>query len=213
MGKPWVPYVVQQGDHLRKLAFRHGATPEAVWRHATNSDLAKRRKNMDTLSPGDVLHLPSEPPPPLELRAKTSNRYRATVPTVPVHVHLDANGASLSGQPFEVHGFRSGDPLTGTVPESGAISIDVPLHVREIEIVLPRAGIKIPLSIGDLDPIEEQSGVVQRLHNMGYLPGGGDVEPDVLASALRAFQKDHGVAQTGTIDEATRRALEAQNLT
>ncbi len=212
MGKPWVPHVVQQGDHLRKLAFLRGVSAEAVWQHETNRDLAARRKNSDTLCPGDVIHLPAEPPTTLDLRAKTRNRYRAKVPTVPLHLHLDTKGAPVTGQRYEVHGIGAGDPIIGTVPANGEIRVDVPVCVRELEIRLPESGTAIPVRLGDLDPIEEPSGVAQRLANLGYLSSREDASPELVAAAIKAFQADHGLASSGSLDESTRRALEEQHL-
>src|SRR4051812_28766459 len=109
MSKPWVPVVVQQGDHLGKLAFRHGADAETVWKHDKNKELAARRKNPDMLCPGDVLYLPTEPAPPLHLAPGAANRYRARIPTVPVSIRLATKRRSVANQPFEVHGAVSGD--------------------------------------------------------------------------------------------------------
>lgn len=213
MAKPWVPYVIQQGDHLRKLAFRVGIDAETLWRHEKNQELCKRRKNMDLLHPGDVLHVPGEPAPALELSVGTVNRYKAKVPTVHVKLKLESAVRSLAGQRFEVHGVSEGaEPLRGTTTAEGEAAFDVPVLVREVELRLPDAGLVIPVLVGDLDPIDEPSGVTQRLRNLGFLPPTGEVRAEDVTLALMAFQTEQKLPVTGGVDDETRRALEERHL-
>jgi shikimate kinase len=65
--------------------------------------------------------------------------------------------------------------------------------------------------IGDLDPLEETSGVRMRLEHLRYLTllDDRDVESWELARAIVAFQLDAGIEPTGSLDDATRSALRA----
>ncbi|AUX25621.1 uncharacterized protein SOCEGT47_061700 [Sorangium cellulosum] len=213
MAKPWVPYVIQQGDHLRKLAFRAGIDAETLWRHEKNQELSSRRKNMDLLLPGDVLHVPAEPAPALDLHVGTMNRYKAKVPAMHVKLKLESAMRSLAGQRFEVHGVSEGaEPIGGTTTAEGEAAFDVPVLVREVEIRLPDAGLVIPVLVGDLDPIDEPSGVIERLRNLGFLPPAGEVEAEDVTLALMAFQTEQRLPVTGAMDDETRRALEERHL-
>lgn len=208
MAKPWVPYVVQQGDHLKKLAFKYGVSADDLWGNAKNKDLAARRKTGDHLCPGDVLFVPAEPAPALPLFVGTRNKFKAKVPTTPIKMHLDSK-RPIAGKKFEVFGATAGDePIQGTVGGDGAIEFDAPVLAREVEIRIPDLGIRIPMHIGDLDPSDEPSGIAQRLRNLGYLPPAkGELPADVLAAAVRAFQKDAGIEETGVADEKTQKAI------
>ena len=56
--------------------------------------------------------------------------------------------------------------------------------------------------------ITELSGLKQRLFNLIFDPGDfGDKMTPELASALSAFQKKHGLEETGEPDQATRDKL------
>ena len=211
MPKPWVPHVVQQGDHVRKLAFRCGLDPETVWKHEKNAALADKRKNMDLLHPGDILHLPPEPPPPVDVTAGSKNRYKAKAPRVNLKLKVAVTGKDLGNKPFEVHGCGGGEPLKGTTLADGEISVDLPVWVREVTVKVPDAGLVMPMRVGDLDPIEETSGQKQRLRNLGYLPATGDIEPEQLTAALRAFQSDQKMNVSGQSDEETRAAIVKQH--
>jgi peptidoglycan hydrolase-like protein with peptidoglycan-binding domain len=65
--------------------------------------------------------------------------------------------------------------------------------------------------IGDMDPIEEGSGVWKRLEHMGYLSeldvGPDGAAPAALYKAFARFQADHGLNVTGVLDDATKAAL------
>jgi hypothetical protein len=65
--------------------------------------------------------------------------------------------------------------------------------------------------VGGLDPIEERSGVVQRLSNLGYLPKTPEVPAAYVAQALRRFQRDHDLEPTGELDAKTKDALEKEH--
>jgi hypothetical protein len=207
MSNSWVPYVVQQGDHLSRLAFRFGSDEETIWSNEQNKDLAARRKNRHTLCPGDVLWVPGEAAPPLALAVGSANSYRAVVPKVPVKLHLDPKQRPVAGKAFEVHGAGGADPLRGTVSDEGEIAFEVPVLVREVDVQVREIGLRVRLHVGDLDPLEEPSGVTQRLRNLGYLSRSGAVSDETRAQAIRAFQLDHHLEADGILNEATLEAL------
>jgi hypothetical protein len=66
--------------------------------------------------------------------------------------------------------------------------LDDPLSMWTLRDTLAEEGVKI----GYLDPVEEVSGQVARLANLGYYVGALDQpEPDQLRSAIEEFQCDH----------------------
>ncbi len=210
MAKDWIPHVVQQGDHVQKLAFRRGVKPEDVWSHEKNADLKSRRKSMEMLCPGDVLFLPDEPGPALDVAAGTGNRYRATVPTVTASFTLDRSLGDVAGKAYEVRGIPgSPDPLPGVVGGDGLIELHLPIWVREVTVVIPSMGISAHVSVGDLDPLDEPSGVKQRLRHLGHLHADGPVSDEQASGAIATFQREAGLPVTGSADAATLAALES----
>jgi hypothetical protein len=208
MAKPWVPYVVRPGEHLHGLAFRFGSDVDTIWKDPKNADLASKRKNRDMLSAGDILFVPPEPPPPLPLTAGTTNAYSANVPKTHVSLHLDARPTDrIANKAYEVHGTGGKQPIEGTVSSDGKIEFDVPVNVRSVEILVPEAGMRAVVLVGELDPIDEPGGVIQRLRNLGFLHGSGEVPDDVLRHALGAFQQNQGLVPDGELTPATLDAL------
>ncbi|MFO0615242.1 MAG: peptidoglycan-binding domain-containing protein [Polyangiaceae bacterium] len=214
MGKQWEPYVVKQGDHLDKIAFLRGCDADAIWSNAKNEEVAGKRKTGAMLHPGDVLFVPPEPGPALDVKKGTSNRYTASIPTVPVAVQLvlDPKGKRSAGnQPFEVHGVGA-KVVTGTSEADGTVRFEAPILCREAEVRFPKLGVVMPVHIGDLDPIEERSGQIQRLRNLGFLELHGEVTDEQLTSAFCLFQRKKGKPVTGVADPATLEALASEHL-
>jgi hypothetical protein len=199
---------VQQGDHLDKLAYRFGTDPDTLWQNGKNAELVARRKNRSTLYPGDVLYVPAEPTPPLPLEAGSTNKYTARVPKIAVTLKIDSKQRPVAGKPFEVHGLGGAEPVRGTCGASGEVSFQAPVIVREVQVCIPEVGMVIPVHIGGLDPLEERSGAVQRLRNLGYLPARANPSEALVAQAIRAFQRSCQLEETGALDAATLQALE-----
>jgi hypothetical protein len=101
-----------------------------------------------------------------------------------------------------------GDPEEGTTDENGGLDVNVPVHVREIDVTFPTSGAVYPMSIGEMDPVDESSGVRKRLQNLGYyLFSPGDDVDAADARAILAFQRAHGLPPTGAMDDATKATL------
>lgn len=208
------PYVVRQGDYLDRLAHVLGFDPDAVWSHDKNADIsAQRDKNV--LFPGDLLWVPIPKKKWDAVEKGTTNTYVVAVPSTTVRLVFKDERGPLALEPYVVHGL--GAPREGTTDESGQIEIEMPVHFRECEVLFPNQNILHPVRVGEMDPLEESSGVRKRLQHLGY--GGAfdsnetrDLSEDAREAsymlAIIAFQSDNNLGLTGVVDDATRAALE-----
>jgi hypothetical protein len=166
------------------------------------------------LHPGDILYVPDPEPKWGVLNKGTTNTYTVKVPKTKIQIGFKDDDGPYANEPFAVEGL--GAPQSGTADGSGVVTVDVPVYVREIRIAFLSRGIVCPVSVGDLDPIEEPSGVRKRLQHLGYTRGA--LFADLFASsdqeletqdraAILVFQKAKGLNPTGVIDDATREAL------
>lgn len=209
------PYVVRQGDYLTKLAHQLGFDADEVWKDAKNSELKDLRKSPDILAPGDVLFIPTEPPPSLALTSGTTNDYNATIPRVTVTLVFLDGTEPLKGEPCSIEGLDANDPDVPTsTNDEGKLVLQIPVTIREIAVRFPDRTLGYRFCVGDLNPAIEPSGIRQRLCNLGYLlthdvaEGGSTAEEDeVLKMAVSYFQSANGLAATGEIDDATRKAI------
>jgi peptidoglycan hydrolase-like protein with peptidoglycan-binding domain len=125
------------------------------------------------------------------------------VPTVHFELVLTDELAPFVGETYKVEGLPR--PITDTVRADRLVKLDVPVHVREVRLVFEKRGLVLPIRIGDLDPASEPSGVRTRLENLGYLRASAEPlserEADErLVTAIRHFQRDHGLEPTGEND-------------
>lgn len=206
------PYIVKQGDYLEKIAHALGFDADTVWADGKNAEL-KQKRDPNLLHPGDILYVPDAKPTWLPLQAGTTNQYVADVPKTHLKLTFSNAGAPRANEPYVVKGL--GAAVDGTSGGDGTIEIDVPVHVREIQIVFPKAKIAYPVQIGDMDPIDETAGVRKRLQHLGFEPSWADPGPPeevMLAAdrlALLSFQRVNGLETTGVADDATKKALVA----
>ncbi|HRI65215.1 MAG TPA: peptidoglycan-binding domain-containing protein [Polyangium sp.] len=199
------PYLVKQGDHLAKIAFCLGIDPEETWNHPLNAELRAQREP-NVLAPGDILHVPISHRQGLPFTQGATNRYQGAIPRAPLRIVFQAAGKAIADEPFEVRGL--GWPLAGATDGSGILCIEVPVHVHEIDIHFTRLDVVFPVLIGDMDPVEELSGIRKRLEQLGYYRGFESIEADVRNRlAIESFQRRSGIEPTGKIDEATKKAL------
>ena len=211
MAEENLPYVVRDGDYLASIAHSRGVNPKDVWELDANEDLRKKRPSPDMLAPGDVLFLPVVKRKWIALDTGSNNALVATVPTVSIKLNLRKEGDDgknlLSGNAYVIQGLPGGD-VPGTFGDDGAVEFRAPVSVRQVTIVSDELGLQLPVRVGGLDPIETDSGLAHRLANLGYSDqiGGPD---GAVAGSLMAFQKDQGLEESGTLDDATSKALVA----
>jgi hypothetical protein len=203
--RPMRPYVIQQGDHLRKLAFRIGFDPDSVWNDPSNAQLREKR-TPNLLYPGDVLYVPdADEVGAMALDVGTRNPYQASVPRVRNRLVFSNSDGPMAEEPYAIRGL---DAPAGATAMDGSITLSVPVTLREFHIHFKRRNVIRAVRVGDMDPINEDSGVDKRLQHLGFLspPPYWDITVQ-RATALRLFQAAVGVSQTGIFDATTQKAL------
>lgn len=197
-------HTVQQGEHLAGIAAQYGITAyEKIWNHSQNVQLKLKRKNPHTLYPGDQIYIPDS-----EQRtesASTEQRRRFMMHGKQLMLRLalkDFDEKPLASEPciLEIEGGTQRLETDG----EGRIEIVVPPRAQQGKLIIERLAMEIPVQIGRLDPLEEKSGWLGRLINLGYYDGTPDDEnSDDIRWAIEEFQCDHGLKISGQPDAAT----------
>lgn len=206
------PRIVKQGDHGAKLAFHAGADAEEVWSHPKNQALRERRSSMDVLYPGDIVHVPSGKRAGKHVQKGTTNRFVATIPKKDVSVTLTTPEGPIANQSYRVEGLpqRPGAPPSeGTTDGEGRLTLAIPVITREVTVYFPELHRAFALMVGDMDPVDEPSGIAKRLENLGFSLPGRTKDGADLTSVLRTFQSKFGLPITGAADPATLEKLSA----
>ena len=205
-------YTVVQGDHLSKIAKENGFPDyHIIWDHPNNADLKKKRDNPNVLNPGDQLFIPD-----MEEKQEsgaTEKRHTFVVKREPLKLRLvleDSEKKPIANAQYAL--LVEGTVTQGTTDAQGHIEQEIPQDAQEGTLVLrgegiPFRGVPIPIKIGHLDPVEEVSGQVARLKNMGYCAADVAEDDDALESAVKAFQRDHGLTVDGKCDPSTQARL------
>ena len=206
----WRVHVVCQGETLLGLAARYGFDAGAVWDDARNEPLRRERTSPNVLAPGDVVYLPSQEEDVRPAFPREINRYRARVPAHPVAVRLLQRGLPLRNEECVVE-LPTG-PLHGRTDGDGLLRFAVPSTVQRVWVIVQRAGLRIDVLIGHLDPMGTPTGLGGRLQNLGLLTedwrgASAERRDSLFAQGLRSLQRSRGLAETGELDEPTRAAL------
>ena len=201
------PYVIKQGDYLAKLAHELGFDLATILDHEKNAELKKKRPDPNVLYPGDVLFVPEPEPPSTPVAQGTSNDYGAKVPTVKVTLVFEGDGKPMANQPCEVDGLPE---TSATTDGQGEVTFEVPVNVREFTVTLTGTDYQYQVMVAHVDPPTEQSGLRQRLTNLGHYRRASDPEDaEAFAGAVASFQAASSLPQTGEVDDATRDAIVA----
>jgi hypothetical protein len=210
------PYVVRQGDHLRRLAATRGFDPEVVWGDASNAQLKALRVNYNVLLPGDILQLPDPVQTLIALEMGTTNTFTAPIakPCTLTHTFLSDDDTPVANTGYTTIGAVD-DQTPRATDANGTATFDVPIDADSVQIVFEN-GATYLLNVGHLDPAITPSGAGQRLINLGYLDVAGPLSDDdgsradrdqCFRVALSAFQADNGLPSTGVLDDATGQKL------
>lgn len=206
-------HTVARGECLLSIAAKFGFQKwQTIYDHPQNAALKALRPNPNVLAPGDRVFIPDKrkkvvPRPTEQIHTFTL----APAPCLLRVVVEDEDGKPLSNKPYTLT--LGGVPAEGTTGGDGLIERAIPSYAARAGLSVwlnERSGppdIEFDLALGDLDPIDEVTGVAARLSNLGYSCDAGGADERRLAAALRAFQEAHGLRVTGEIDGATKAKL------
>lgn len=198
--------IASQGDSIPSIATDNGFFWETIWNHPENAQLKAKRKNPNQLMPGDEVFVP-------ELRIKSVSkgadaRHKFKRKGVPAKFRLLLK---LLGEPRANEAYVleiDGNTYRGSTDGGGILEQVIPPNAKGGQLLLKGGKEVIPIRIGSLNPIDEVSGIQQRLNNLGFTCGSEDGElDDQTRAAIRAFQQAHGLEPTGEPDGATKAKL------
>ncbi len=206
-------HIVEQGEHLSLIAKKYGFPDyKIVWDHPENAKLKEERKNPNVLFPGDEVFIPDKEEK--EESASTDKRHDYVVKKATLKLRLvleDIYEKPIAGAQCAL--LIDGQTYQLTTDGNGKLEQEIPLDAKEGVLTMrgdqtPFANQVLPIKIGHLDPVDEISGQVARLNNLGYSAGKLDgSDTDAFASAVEEFQCDHGLKVDGDCGPKTQAKL------
>lgn len=220
-------HAVKQGEHVSGIAAVYGfSSYRSIWNHPENENLKKLRKNPNVLYPGDSLYIPDRETREEAKQTEQRHTFKKTAGEVVLRVKvLDLqNRAQSEPGSINSHGVHRDLSDKG----DGVLQGEIPANLKSAFLFFPWSGkekepspdLRIPISIGALDPITERSGQRQRLNNLGYFAGFSEKSEAQFIRALQEFQCDHLTdikkhdpkkEVDGVFDQATRAVLEQKH--
>ncbi|HEY3838363.1 MAG TPA: LysM domain-containing protein, partial [Bryobacteraceae bacterium] len=177
-------YTVKEGDYLSSIADQYGFSSHlTIWNDPHNADLKAKRKNPNILFPGDIVYIPdhankieSRPTDQrhkfvtnaesLMLRLILERSYDSPLTSTPCELVVGTNQFKLT---------TDGDGLIEQkIPRSTPDALLIVKDTVKIKGADVPVNFQVPVKVGALDPVEEQSGQRTRLANLGYYRLDGD---------------------------------------
>lgn len=207
-------YTVKQGDCLSSIATEHGfADWRTIYNHADNAEFRRLRPNPNLIYPGDQLTIPDTENKHEDCPTDAWHDFKIEGQKTFARVRIlkgDFSAQEGSAYKLEV----DGDAKEGTLGGDGIIEKEISSSAREGTLTVwlggdkSKPGIIWTLRFGELDPVEETTGVQARLKNLGFDPGDvNGTENDKTKAATKAFQGRMGLTQNGTADATTKSKL------
>jgi N-acetylmuramoyl-L-alanine amidase len=201
-------YRVHQGDCIWSIAKTAGLLPMTIWNHPNNSALKAKRKDPNILFPGDVVFVPGLAAAEFVRPVDRTHKFQLDGFRAKLRIRLLDDGAPRADEKYTLN--VGGKRTNGQTDSNGWITENVSAHAKEGMLFLQDGHEQYPIRLGELDPVDEVSGIQARLRNLGFY--GGDIDgemDDATSAAISLFQKDNQLEETGAADSATQAALKS----
>ena len=187
-------HTVEAGECLTSIAAHYGFSVDMIWNLADNATLKDKRKDPNTLVPGDVVVIPDRREKVVSCETAKTHRFKLSADMAIFRLQLFEDEKALANLDFELKiGTKS---YAGTTDAQGLLEVSIPCKATEGILTIGPDKKMFELQFGHLQPVSETQGVESRLRNLGF-------HGESLEEALRAFQNRFGLEETGEADQAT----------
>jgi len=209
-------HTVEVGESILSIADKYKFTRwQSIYYHESNADLRKKRPDPMYFMEGDEVQIPD-----FDERREICETGKTHVFQLekPCTTHLQLVMMESENMPYALKKYtlsmKGLETITGTTTKDGEVIEEVPVQAKKAELSLwpgdNTEPLKYNIKIGDIDPIEEDTGVQDRLLNLGYDLGGeyGEIGPNTK-EVIKIFQERQGLSPAdGEPNAETRKALE-----
>jgi Putative peptidoglycan binding domain len=202
-------YTVKRGDDIMSIAAENGFLWDTIWNHPDNAQLKRLRPDPGILFQGDIVVIPNP-----TLRSETAptdqlNKFVKRTVLVQVRLRLlDYKRQARVNVRFVAN--VDGVVIKGQSDGDGYITLTVQPTAKKLilKVTDGKRTEEYKLPLGYIDPIDELSGVQQRLVNLGYpcAPEEGTLG-DLTRISVSAFQKEMNLDVNGELDDTIRQKL------
>lgn len=198
--------MIGEGESIPSIARDRGFFWPTIWNHGNNASLKSLREDPNVLFEGDEVYVPALTIKYESCATEQKHTFKRKGDPVKFRLQLRKFGEPRKNERYVLE--VGGKLLEGTTAADGMLEQWIPGNVRSGKLTLNDGKEVYPISISRLDPVSMVSGVQQRLKNLGYPVGRVDgTLSERTIDAIRRFQAEQSLEQTGEPDDATTAKL------
>ena len=205
-------HVVREGECMSSLAAQKGLFVAQIFEHPANAQLSTVRGGPNILLPGDRLTIPPFGIKDVDRPTERLNRFTLLGDLVFLRIRVLERDQPLALKPFTLT--VGGLTINDTTGPDGTIEAQIPPTATAgfLRVGSGDDLFQITLKLGALNPVESNTGVQQRLLNLGFNCGpiDGIVGPRTRG-AIRNFQARFGLNVDGKMNAETRDRLKQEH--
>ena len=200
-----ISYQVKQGDCIFSIAVEQGFFADTIWNHPNNAELKKEREDPNVLMPGDVVFVPDKRLKEVSESTNQVHKFKCKNTPKTLSIQLKYIDTPLKNLDYTIN--IDGREKKGKTDGDGWLKEAIPPNAKIAKLTLPD-GTEYQLKLGNLDPVDEITGLQGRLNSLGLYEGSinGQMD-DKTKLALAVFQLLNELEVTGVADETTKDLL------
>lgn len=200
-----INYQVKQGDCIFSIAVEHGFFADTIWNDPNNAELKKKREDPNVLLPGDKVYIRDKQLKEVSKPTNDVHKFRCKNTPKTLRIQLMNFDTPISNAEYTID--IDGKESKGKTDNEGWIKQTILPNAKLAKLVLAD-GSKYELKLGNLDPVNEITGIQGRLRNLGFYEGSVNGQmTDETKNALRDFQHSHDLEVTGEANDETKDLL------
>ncbi len=200
-------HIVKQGECISSISFQYGFFPDTIWNLPDNSGLKNKRKDPNILMAGDTVVIPDKRQKKENLEYGKRNSFKRKGVPQKFVMTIKAGDDVISDETYILN-IDEKIIIEGKTDDNGCITEWIPPDSKKGTLIFKETGEHFDLLFGYVDPIDEISGVQERLSNLGFYDGPIDgTDNDLFKTALKDFQIEYGLESSGKIDDSTKSKL------
>ena len=198
---------VGTGETTSSLAKKNGFFWRTIWEHPENAELRAKRRDPNVLFETDDIFIPDKEIKKVSKATESEHVFRRKGEPSKIKLQMLRVGKPRAGEDYvlEIDGVKTDGKTDG----DGKLEHYIPGDAKSGKLIFKGGKEVHPLRLGNLDPLDQISGVQQRLNNLGYNCGGEmGKSGDKTKAAIRKFQIENKLDESGEPDAATKAKLQ-----
>jgi N-acetylmuramoyl-L-alanine amidase len=199
-------YIVRQGDDLQSIAYENCMWWETIWQHPDNAELKRARENPNQLLPGDVVNIPDKQKKEEEVSTEQKHRFKRKGLPAKLRLKILDDNEPRANEPYTL--VIEGKTINGNTDQEGCLEVSILPNAKSCKLLLGDDQDEYVFELGSIDPLNETTGIQQRLNNLAFDSGSVDgAFGSQTEAALRGFQEQYGLTANGKLDATTQQKL------